>query len=305
MKNFAKLTLFFSLSFVILLFIAILLKYLSSWVDIVRIIPLAAKPGEDAVEAAWKSLPAVIYMTILLALSYSARKKIGIPLTILTILFLGSAFTIGTSMGLSRAEALRPALKPVSPVQAGPGLILSRAGNTMVLLKESNDIRGPRVVSLPGQPLMYQELPLGPNNTILNLPDLPFGDGTPWFVRSMNIDYSLSADQIKGRYERNFLSFAAYVVSLVLILGSLRFLLELSQWPLANIFLGALVFRGILALETFLNSREINILVGSFLAEKVPVNLITPAVLSAVGILVILYTLLSRIARRTGRDGYD
>ena len=301
MKNFAKLTLFFSLSFVILFFISILLRYLGSWIDLIRIVPVGALPGGDAVDAGWKVLPAVIYLTILLALSFSARAKIGIPMSIATIIFLGCAFVMGATLGLGRAGALKPALKPVSPLQAAPGLILSRSENAIVLLRESGNIRGPRVVSIPGQPLIYQEVPLGPNNAILNLPDLPFGSDTPWFVRSIGLDCSLSSGEIKSRYESSLFSFSAYVLSLILLLGSLRFLLELSQWPLANIFLGALVFRGILALETFLNSKEINALAGSFLTARVPADLVTPVVFGAIGILVILYTLLSRVA--SGRRG--
>jgi len=141
---------------------------------------------------------------------------------------------------------------------------------------------------------------LGPYNSVLNLPDLPFGDNTPWFIRSMEIDFNLSAEEIKSRMAENYLSFAVYVFSLILLLGSLRFLLDLSQWPLANLFLGALVFRMILAAETFLNTREINSLIGSFLTIKVPSMMITPLVFSAAAVLVMIYTLLTRIARKVG-----
>ena len=297
MKNLAKFILFFSLSFSILFFAAILLRFLSSWIELARVVPVEVRPGEDAVQAAWKVLPAVLYLTILLSLSYSCRKNFGIPLTIIGVLILGCVFTMGVTLGLSRTEALSPAIKPVSPIRAKPGLILSRYDNVMILLKESSEVRGPRVVSIPGRPLIYQEVPMGPNNTILNLPDLPFEDDTPWFVRSLTIDFSLSAGEIKSRYKDNLFMFAAYVFALILLLGSLRFLLELSQWHLANFFLGALVFRFILSLEIFLNTREINTLLVSFLNSRVPPAMATPLVFGALGILLILYTLLSRAAR--------
>ena len=306
MKNFARLTLFLTVCFVVLLAAAVLLRLLSSWVDVARIIPLGARPGEDAAEAAWKALPVAIYLSILLALSYSARRNMAIPLTLSCILVLGCVFVICGALGLSRAGALKPALKPVPPVQGNPGLILTQSDNAVVLLKESGDVRGPRVVSIPGQPLIYQEVPLGPNNTIIRLPELPFGGSTPWFIRSLDIDFSLSAGELRSRLGEGFPSFAVYAFSLILILASLRFLLELSQWHLANLFLGALAFRGILALETFLNAREINTLIGTFLAEKVPSMLITPLVFCALAVLIILYTLLSRIARAVvSRRGGD
>ena len=297
MKNFARLILFFSLCFIILFAAAVLLRFLSSWAETIRIIPANTRPGEDAAAMAWKIIPAVIYMTMLLSLSYSARKNMAIPLSIFSVVLLGCVFSIVVSLGLSRTEVLNPALKTVQSIRAGPGLILSRHGNVMVLLRESGETRGPRVVSIPERKLIYQEVPLGPNNTVLELPDLPFVEETPWFVRSLTLDFTLSAGEMKNRYEENFLFFAAYIFSLILLLGSLRFLLELSQWPLANIFLGALVYRLILSLEIFLNTAEINALLGSFLSPRISSVLITPFVFAAMGILLIIYTLLSRLAR--------
>lgn len=294
---------FFSLSFALLFLAAILLGYLSYWINVARIVPVGSLPGTDATDLAWKALPAALYLSILLTLSLSARRKIPIPLTLFCIFVLACIFTVGASLGISRAGNLKPALNPVSPVQGSPGLILSRSDNAMILLRGTTDTRGPRVVSIPGRPLIYQEVPLGPNNTILSLPPLPFGNDTPWLVRSLDIDFSLCAGELKSRLGESLVSFEAYAFSLILLLASLRFLLELSQWPLANLFLGALVFRLILSLETFLNTREINTLIGSFLTGRIPSMLITPLVFCALAVLVIIYTLLARVARGFGSPG--
>ena len=302
MKKLAKLTLFFSISFVIVLIITILLRLLSSWIDLVRIIPLGELLIDNATEAAWKAFPATLYLTILLVLSYTARRNIPVPLTIIVVIILGCVFTAGTSIGISRVEAQKPALEPVSPIQGRPGLILSRSDNAMIILRESRDVRGPRVVSIPGRPLIYQAVPLGPNNTILNLPALSFGENTPWFIRSVSIDFSLSSAEMKSRLENDYISFAVYVFSLILCLGSLRIILELSKWPLANLFIGVVVFRGILSLEIFLNTREMNELIASFLDGRLPPMLITPAVFGALGILIIFYSLMARIARPRRTD---
>jgi hypothetical protein len=300
MKNFAKLTIFFTLSFVIFFLVTIFLKTVTSWIDIARIVSAEAGSAGYFAEAIWIALPAALYFSILFALAYSAKENIPIPLTIICIAALGFAFAAGVSKGIARLETLKPIFTPVSPIQAGPGLLLSRSENTIILLKEINEIRGPRLVSIPGQPLIYQEVPLGPNNTILSLPSLPFRNETPWFLRSVGIDFTLSAGEFKTHLEKGNLFFAAYAFSLILLLASLRFLLELSQWPLANIFLGALVFRFILSLEIFLNSREINALIFSFLAGRAPSLLITPLIFGAMSILTIIFTLLSRIARNSG-----
>ena len=301
MKNIAKLTLFFTLSFIILFIAAILIRLLSTWIDLARIIPVSVMPGEDAAMAAWKAFPAALYISILMTLSYTARRNIPVPVAIICIWVLGAAFTTGASMGISRTESLKPAIRSLSTLHGRPGLILSRSDNAMILLRESSVVRAPRVVSIPGQPLIYQEVPVGPNNTILSLPALPFIDETPWFIKSLSIDFNLCAAELESRLDTGFSTFAVYAFSLIMLLGSLRFILELSQWPLANLFLGALVFRLILALEIFLNSRQINAMIVTFLKERVPSIMITPLVFCAISVLIIFYTLMASLARQ-GRN---
>ncbi|MCL2070161.1 MAG: hypothetical protein FWH19_04155 [Treponema sp.] len=297
MKNFAKLVLFVSFCFAFLFLISVLIRFLDSWIDFVRFIPLGEIIGAEVAEAAWNALPSAIYLSVLLCLSYTARRGIAIPLSMGCIIALCFAFTSAASLGIERTASISPLFKPASPIVTGPGLILSQRNNTMILLRESSDLTGPRVVSIPDQPLIYQEQPIGPNNTILSLPALPFSVETPWFIQSLSIDLSLCAWQLKSRFQEGFIYFAAYALGLILLLGSLRFLLELSLWPLANLFLGALVFRLILSLEVFLNSREINTLLSHYLGELVPSLLITPLAFGSAGVLLILFTLLGRLAR--------
>ena len=304
MEKVARLTLFFSLTFLVFFAAAVLLTYVSSLIELARVLP-AGTGIEEAAKAFWAALPAALYLSILFTLSYSARKSVPIKVAILSICVLACIFTAGFSLGINRVGALDPIFKSAAAVEAKPGLILSQSGTRVVLLKESSEVLGPRLVSIPGQQFIYQELPVGPYNTVLALPALSFGNDTPWFLRSIAIDLSLSARELKNRLESGYLYFAAYAFSLILLLSSLRFLVELSQWPLANMFLGALVFRGILALETFLNAGEIKTLIGSFLGGRIPSAFITPLAFIALGILIILYTLLSRIARheRSDEDG--
>ena len=301
MKNIAKLTLFFSLTFFAFFLAAIALTFISSLLELARILPVSAK-GEDVAKVFWVALPAALYLAILLTLGYSARKKISIKLSVITIISMACIFTMAFSLGINQLGFLDPILRPLVSVKAEPGLILSQSGTRVVLLRDSNDILGSRLVSIPDQPFIYQELPIGPNNTILSLPALSFGNDTPWFVKSIGIDLSVSAHELKNRLESGYYYFGAYAFSLILLLTSMRFLLDLSQWPLANMFLGALVFRGILALETFIDAEEINALIDTSLSERVPAALITPLAFIAVGFLILLYTLLSRIAGRERKD---
>jgi len=303
MKNFAKSAIFFSFLFIVFFFIAIVLKFLASWIDLARVIPVEPRAGEEAAEAAWKAIPPALYFSILLTLSYTVRKHIPIFSAIIGIVLLAFAFSIATSIGISRAGILKTVFKSASPIKANPGLIVSQGENSVILLRESSDISGPRLVSIPGKPLIYQEVPAGPNNSIIPIPAISFEDDIPWFIKSISIDFSLSAREMKSRFqENNVLYFAFYAFSLILLLSSMRFMLDSSQWPLANVFLGALIFRLILALETLLNTRDINLLLGSFIGNRIPSSFITPLAFCALGTLVLLYTLLTGIARSGSED---
>jgi len=299
MKNLARLTLFFSLNFMLLFLAALILGLLSAWIEFARFIPTETRPGTDLIELAFNALPAALYLSVLLTLSYTARRAISIPAAIAGVLVLGSVFYMGLSFGMSRFGVMEVAFRPVSAlhVQGEPGLILSRSGSAMILLRESGDAWGPRVVSIPGQPLIYQEVPLGPNNTILSLHPLPFDDHTPWFIRSLGIDFFLNAEETRSRLEDSLFSFGMYAFSLILLLASMRFVFGLSKWPLANLFFGALVFRGIVALEGFLNAREINALIDGFLPGNLPPVFITPAIFGALAVLFMFYTLLIHAVR--------
>ena len=298
MKNLAKLALFFTISFIVIFSAILIIRIFAIWVEIVRIIPVTARPGEDLVLLAWKKLPAAIYLSILISLSYSVRRNMSIGASIICIVFLALIFSGSLALGLRRADDIKPALNPVNPIRAGPGLLLGRGNSSIILLRESANIRGPRLVSFPNEPLIYQELPMGPNNTIIPLPPLPLGSEVPWFIQSIEIDFNLGGTELKSRYQEDYLNFTIYIFSLILLLASMRFVLQLSQWPMANLFIGALVFRGILALEVFINSREINTLIHAFLDGRLPSALITPLVFCTFGILVILYTILTSIARQ-------
>jgi len=73
-------------------------------------------------------------------------------------------------------------------------------------------------------------------------------------------------------------------------------------WPLADLFLGALAFRGILAVETFLNTPEMQEIIGSYLDNKIPVSMAVPAVFFSFGLLVNIYAVLVYVIKRRKSD---
>jgi hypothetical protein len=108
------------------------------------------------------------------------------------------------------------------------------------------------------------------------------------------------------RVSQGMKSFLIYEGALIFLLTSLRFVLDLSNWPLANLFLGALAFRGILTLEKFLNGGDVQKLLSSFLGDRIPVSYITPMVFCVFAALICLYTGLNWLTRKIRRagDGY-
>jgi hypothetical protein len=299
-KNFARLVFFWLMCFVVIFPVAAAICYLRLWIDAVRVIPAETLEILPSIISACQwALPVVVYASILLTLSYSARKTFSVPMSILCIFVLSGGFAAGISLGLVHANtaiALPGRTEP--PALGKPGLILTQGETAVVLLDEPSNPVGSRVVAIPGRPLIYQRSPAGPLiNSASTLPPIPFRIGGPYFITSLYIDFSLTARRLQDRLGEGLLSFGIYLGALCLLLSSLRFVLELSSWPLANIFLGAMVFRGILAAETFLDSEEIQEFIGSLLKADIPRAIITPAIFCGMDVLVILYTVLANLAR--------
>ena len=240
-----------------------------------------------------------LYISVLLGHSYAARKKISVIFSILGIIALSTVFTLFSSLGIQQLKKINFSMEMNPSVHEPAGLILSQQGVSVVLLQEEN-FNGPRVVSIPGQELTYLAESRAQRG-LAATPALPFGKDTGWFINSFSLDFGISAAQIQNRLSVDFIIFIIYIMSLIIFLGSLRFIMDLSTWPLANLFIGVLIFRFILGLEAFLNGTEIQFLISSFLGNSVNPVLITPVIFTCLGVLIIIYTFLSRLAWGKGK----
>jgi hypothetical protein len=295
MKNIARLALFFTVSLAGVFFLSALVRFLQLQIDVIRILP----PRNSQIEgglltAAYWALPLSLYVSLLLSLSYTVRRRISAPVAMLVLFVLVSAASLGIFLGIEAFPRLSSSAVPARPL-GNPGLILTRADNALVLIQPS-EIWSPQVVSIPGQPLRYQELPRGSDD----LPPVPFRTNNSRVLQSLDIDLSLVNWQLIGRFDAGILSFMVYLCALSFSLISLRFVLDLSRWPLANLFLGALMFRGILSLETFLVSPEPLEILNDFLGDLIPPLYMVPLVFVSLGFLLCLYTFLSYLARKKG-----
>jgi hypothetical protein len=292
------LALFFSVWFVVILAAASAIRYLHGWIDAVRHIPAETiEIFASLISAGQWALPVALYASILLTLAYSVRRSFFGPLSILCVFLLSVIFTTGIFLGLFHADSsLALPGQAVPPALGKAGLILTQGDTVVVLLDDPVNPSGSRVIAVPNRPLLYQKVPAGPVRSG-TLPLIPFRIGDPYFMTSLFIDFSLTAGQLRDRLGEGLLPFGMYLGALCFLLSSLRCVMELTSWPLVNVFLSVLAFRGVLAAGTFLDSGEVRQFINVFLKTDVPQAIITPFVFCGAALLVILYTVLVNLAR--------
>jgi hypothetical protein len=304
-KNLAKLALFFSLSFAIIFLAATGIRFLSLRVEWAQNLPPKPETALTIVIAAahW-ALSLAMYSSILLGLSYAARRRYFAPMAVLCVMTLSLFFNFIVSSALYNWKSVPPA-EITARQMGGDGLILSNSLNrnetSVILLKGTADPLGPRVTAIPDRPLVFHESMA--NAAAVNLPPIPFGDDTPWFYKSLIIDLRLSEEHIQQRFNEGLVHYFIYAGALIFLLSSLGFAIKFSVWPLANLFLGVLAFRGILAIETFFNSPEMQDIFDSFFRNMMPSSFAVPLIFFAFGLLINLYEVLVYVAKR--RDDHE
>jgi hypothetical protein len=312
MKNMARLVLFFSLSFIILFALAGVLSYLKLALEAAGTIP-AGPPVEfgQFVAALSGILPLILYVSILMGLSYTARRGIPLPAAIIALFILAGGAALGSSLGLIHLKSPDSAAAPLflsggeRKTLGAPGLILSQGDTVLVVLGAPEQPVSPRVVLLPGRPLIYQELPSGLHDAGPPLPQAPFRIEESYLMNGILIDSALAAEQFETRLGRGLIPFALYTGALILLLVSLRFVMDLSSWPLANLFSGALIFRGVLAFQTFLDSQAIQDFLLTFADRRIEGSFLSPVIFTGLAVLILIYTFLVTLARKRSPRGRE
>ena len=301
-RRLARLALFFSLGFVILFLFAAGMRFLAIRLEWIKTL---SRQGEailtELIAAARWALSFSLYGGILAGLSYSVRKKIAMPAALLCVGLLGLGFVCGASIALDSWEQVPPETRPAQ-LLGGPGLILanSRQPSSAVMVLLEGEPNGARVMAIPGKPLEYQAEYAGKDPSLVSLPAAPFEDNSPWFLKSLAIDLRLNAEKLRQLFNAGLGPFLLYTGALIFLLCSLSFILKFSAWPLLSLCLGCLTFRGVLALEIFVNSREMQDVFDSFLRDRLPLPLAVPLIFCGIGIVACLYSFLVYLAKRQG-----
>jgi hypothetical protein len=293
-KNLAKLILSFTFSFIVILILAGLAGVLRSWANTAVLFPPATVPALSTILAL--ALPVSFYFSLLFGISYSSRRRIPYVVSLAVLLALSLGLATAASIGLSRLEKMNSPNLAVPPVPVQPGLVLTiTPGDTptrVVLLGAGPE--SARVLSLPGQALFFE-----PASTSYRARQvrLPFREERNGSLSGISADFDGSARVFKAWFDAGLVPFAVYAGSLSLFLISIGCLVNISFWPLANLFFGALAFRGALALEHFLNTAETHQLLSSFAGNIIPESLINPVIFTVLGSLILLYSGLVYLAR--------
>jgi hypothetical protein len=303
-KKLARLTLFFSLTFIIIFIAATGMRFLSLRIDWAKNLPTRPETTLTLILAAahW-ALSLSIFSSILMTLNYISRRNHNPLMSIITIMVFSFIFSFWISSALQQWKSVPPAQHPVVSL-GGNGVILSNSLNrnetAVVLLNGTAEPLGPRVIAISGQPLLFQRSV----STSFELPPVPFGDDTPWFLKSLAIDIRLNAQLLQQKFEEGFFSFLIFAGSLIFLLCSVGHAVKLSVWPLANLFLATLAFRGILAFNTFFTSPEMQETTSSFLNNMFPVSIALPLIFMVFGTLVFIYSFLVYVAKRKNNDDF-
>ena len=286
------------------------MKYLSLQVEWAKILPPEPEtPLTLLITSAHWALALTLFSSIILTINYIVRRKFFPLSAIVSVMVLSIVFCYGISFALNMMKSVPS--KQVEPARAAEiqsgekGLILSNSMNrnvtAIILLEGTANPYGPRVTAIPGRPLTY--IDAAHFDAAQKLPPIPFTDNTPWFLKSLDIDIRLNAEMFQQKFSEGIISYLIYVGSFIFILCSLGYLIKFSAWPLANLFLAMIVFRGIISLGTLLNTPEIHNVIGVFLNNKLLTSLALPLLFAGFGVLVYIYTMLTAAAKEKNNNG--
>ncbi|MDR3160436.1 MAG: hypothetical protein LBU28_02340 [Spirochaetaceae bacterium] len=305
MKNTARLFCFFSLFFLGAFLAIAALRGFNACIDGSLLIPaIAASFRHETVSAARSIIPLALYTALLFSLSYAARRHIPVLAASLVLWAAALALTLGLFLGIERLSALSapPAASRGTATLGKPGLILSGDRRAVILLENPGKAGGSRVAAEPGRSLIHRRaLETGD----APLPPAPFNREKSSLLDDLLLDGSRRADWLSRLLGYGLFPFLLYTGSLIFLLVSLCFVLNLSDWPLANLFIGALIFREVLSFEGFISLQEVRDLIRSFIGDSLPELLLSPLIFCALGLLFTVYTLLVFLARgpRTAENG--
>jgi len=245
-------------------------------------------------------ISAPVYLSALIALSYSARRGMGFLVSALTIMILAAVSLFLLGFGSERLETA------MGIVQSSPqenrtlgesGLILRYRDFSFAFIEKDGGADSPVVIAAPNEALRIVDrsdaLTLA-GRSLRNSPFAPSNTLNP-LLESLARELVSSSERLRVSYQASWLVLLLHAAAIGLLFASLRPLTGLTQWPFADFILCAIAFRIILLLEGLLSSPIILRFVARWV-ELLDGPFLFPVVLGAMGLMMTFLILLLRLA---------
>jgi hypothetical protein len=190
----------------------------------------------------------------------------------------------------------------------GKGLVLfsdNGSNGAMALLDGPQEY--PRVVAIPDAQVEYQRTREEGEAAVRAAPPVKplfFRNGESAFMAKLMDTFHIAALKFEALAAQGRMDFMLYAAALILLLVSLRFIMDISSWHFANLLLGGLFFSGILHFETFIDSMQVQNLISTAIKGAIPKHYISPAVFCLAAFLLIniaaLFHILSKRRQKNG-----
>lgn len=258
--------------------------FLAIRINLASMLSFAEKEAriDSLLTAGWRSLSLSIYIAMLFGLSYSARYKFPVIPSIIYVMVLSLIWIGVFSLVLNVIQRGSPWPAEASRYLGGPGLITVDGDQSQVILQKPG-LSGMRIIAPPNEPLRYENIQAG-----VESPSVFFRNDSVHFMKTLLDKFTRAGEQCAARLRENVISFFFYILALAFCLSSLRFVFDLSSWPLANLFLGAILFWGVLELEILLDSGQVRSVIHTISGDFFPMFLLVPLALCLLGLVFLL-----------------
>lgn len=191
----------------------------------------------------WMVQVITLYSTAIVGINYAFRRKIPVFISIPLLFIIITGLSIAVTFLYERSLPLLGSHVPItSNLAIQPGTILFEGNTKQVLIQ--NKASSIRLTSLlPQQNSLITDL-------IQDSTDL--------------------GKHLAQFWEAGLISFVIAVAFLLYFLTSLGPLINLSEWPLANLLFGLLLLRFSLWIQNFLFSEPVMNIIGAFITPLVP-----------------------------------
>lgn len=300
-KNAVRLFLFYAIAFLFFLLMGTGVSTMRAWMESAfGIPPRSISMYNTLLYFLGASLPAAVFGAALLALPGGGHRGRGPALTGIVVFILSAASLIGVTSATSvlRRSSIPSSRETNMRVLGGEGLIVDYSEAQLVYLEEPGKGLGNAVVSVEGAPL--RTMKSGEAQALVKRmrEQSSFGPSleTPATFLSLDRAFTGIAHRLSLAAQQDFVSLLCYACAVALLLASFSPFAGTTSWPLADLVLCAVFYRGVLELDGFAASGPVIRFVSS-LRLGVPEAYLAPAMLGVVGALISLSGLLVRLLR--------